>query len=352
MYEASPVRRWMGAQEISGAHCWGVNAPIDSPSPSLVLTSPLTIAAALPHLLGFHPRESLVSLWLHQQEVLVVQRADLPDGDEGADTACYLRAYLTPAAGIGADEVVIVCVTSRSRLGESLIDAFSRECMVPVKARLLVHGSQVRAMDVSGGWQWVSSDARQHVHRRLTNTKRRVRRSRSEVVAEVEFDPDRVWKVSRDGLPAQPADILRFLVVGGFRTHAGCRRLRDIAITVEGRDLLVWWCARSTMDQRHELLVALMSCLQATPPGRSSHLACATAAVAWMVGDGVRANAALDRCLREAPDHLFAALVERAIGAALAPAVFAGFLREMNPTEFGVSQDTVDELLGGRYIDA
>ena len=325
-----------------------MNLAIDTAN-SLVLSSPPAIAAALPHLLGFHPRESLVCLWLREQEVLVVQRADLP---AGGDLAEYARAYLAPAASIGADDVVMVCVTKRPSIGESIIAEVARQSMVPVRARLVVDGSRVRAMDGAGGWQWVSADARQRAEWELVSASRPVRSSRSDVVAEVQFDPQLAWTLPSDDAPMLAPHALEFLASGNFRAAKRSRMLRDLALTVQGRDLIVWWSARSTLTLRREVLAALLTGLRATPPGESAHLACAAAAVAWMVGDGVRANVALDRCLQEEPEHLFATLVERAMCAAIPPAVFAGYLNEMQPREFGVSQEAVDEVHGGRYSPA
>lgn len=337
---------------MSGAHCCGVNASTKTRAPSLVLSSPVTIAAALPYLLGFHPRDSLISLWLRDREVVVVQRADLPADRDGAAVTAYLHAYLSAASGIGADEVVTVCVTSDPSIGESMLVQITGACEVPVKARLIVHGSRVRAMDGAGGWQWVSADARQHAEWELAHTTRPVRCSRSDVLAEVQFDPELVWTLPSDGAPMPAPHALEFLASGDFRTDKRSRLLRDVAMTVQGRDLIVWWCARSTLAWRRELLAALLIGLRATPPGESAHLACAAAAVAWMVGDGVRANAALDRCLEEEPEHLFATLVERAMRAAIPPYVFAGYLKEMQPHEFGLSQEAVDEAQDGRYTPA
>lgn len=310
---------------------------------SIALSSPQSIAAALPYLLGFHPRESLLCLWMHAGELVVVQRADLPEAAGVEDGSAFVSAYLDAARNVSCDQAVFICVSGRVARAEAFLQQVADACSVPVRGRLVINGSRVKEAGTDHPWKWISTTIRQEACLAFDAPHRSVRRNRSDVVAEVSFDANAAW-----GLPelvSSPTDVdamLSFLDARDFGNPKRCRALRDMTLSVQGRDLVMWWCARQSVEERHSLLTALVSALRATAPEGSSHLACATAAVAWMSGDGVRANAAVDRCLAEHPDNSMARMVESAMGVALSPGSFARMLLEVEPAVLGLSPGTVD----------
>ena len=80
--------------------------PGPSPSPDrsdFTLTTAAQIGAALPHLLGFHPEQSIICLWLKHRQLVVAQRADAPDGEQFRD---YAGALFAPVRALDADEAV------------------------------------------------------------------------------------------------------------------------------------------------------------------------------------------------------------------------------------------------------
>lgn len=310
---------------------------------SIALASPQSIAAALPHLMGFHPRESLLCLWTHGGTLVVVQRADLPEaacGDGGSEFVC---AYLEAARNVTCDEAVFVCVTKRVALAHALLQQLADACSVPVRALLLINGSRVTDVGGDNRWAWVGTSERQEASLAFDTPQLSVRRDRGDLEAELAFDAAAAWNLP-EGVPAPThADaLLTFLDARDFHNPKRCRALRDMTLSVQGRDLVMWWCARQRVAERHSLLAALIVGLRATTPEGSANLACATAAVAWMTGDGVRANIAVDRCLAEHPGHVMARMVESAMSAALAPSVFANMLLEVEPAVLGLSAAAVD----------
>lgn len=313
------------------------------------LSTPQAIAAALPHLMGFHPQESLICLWLLDGELLVVQRADLPQTFPARD---YLRAYLEAAENIRADEVLIICATRHVDLARELVHDLADMVDVAVRGRFLLSGGYVHdacGQDASsdGLSRWISPEDRQRAAKVFgsSSPERAVRRSRSDVVSEVEFDRTTQWhdEDEDDETAAQDVTALAHVLArGDWSMSQSQRLLRDGSQTVPGRDLVMWWCARLDSAQRGLLLVALLAGLRATRQG--AHLACATAGVAWMCGDGVRANAALDRCLREDPSNVMGQMLESAMAAAVAPSVFAQMLADVEPDVVGLDRGLVDEI--------
>lgn len=316
----------------------------------IALHTPQSIAAALPHLLGFHPDESLICLWLRDRGVLVVQRADLPcvdpDGSDGAVLVdAFLEAYLQAAAHIEADEVLIVCATRKPAPGRTLVSRLADRVGVRVRVALVITGGMVHEVDNPGRWHWISTDDRQDASRWFEGAHTGIvpARSREDVICEVEFDECAHWPLRADD--AEPADldeVIAVLTSGNWSTPTARRTIRDAGLTVEGRDLIMWWCARSAIGRRRALMEALLAGLRATRHG--PNLACAAAASAWLCGDGVRTNGALDRCLREDPHHVMGRMLRAAMTTAVPPAAFARMLQDVDPGVVGVDPGVVDEV--------
>ena len=76
-----------------------------------VATTAAEIGAALPQLLGFHPEQSVICLWLKCRQLVVTQRADTPDddpADSGVRLTDYVRALFAPVWALDVDEVIVV----------------------------------------------------------------------------------------------------------------------------------------------------------------------------------------------------------------------------------------------------
>ena len=316
---------------------------------SILLTTPMVIVAALPHLLGFHPRESLVSLWLSGGELVVLQRADLPDTEDArsADVKDFVNAYLAPSRRLSSDGVVSVCVTRRATFAREMLPVVSRRSPIPLRSGLITDGSRVRDALQSGSWEWISTADRQTAAKLFTSScfspARGPLLDRAHVLAEVEFDPalasGSTADGARSGRESNLYDVLRrspAAIVGDARLIA------DHGVRVEGRDALMWWAARIDPSLRRALLDSVFAALRVTTPGRAAHLASLGAAIAWMCGDGVRANAAVDRCLVEEPEHVLGRMIEAAIASAVSPSSFIAMLKQIDAQVVGLDEGCVD----------
>src|SRR5262245_26892880 len=82
----------------------------------LVLSGPDAIIASLPYLIGFHPTDSCVLLWLSGRRLLLTQRLDLPS--RTSQVPAWLSAMWRPAAALSADRVILVVIADHGELPE------------------------------------------------------------------------------------------------------------------------------------------------------------------------------------------------------------------------------------------
>jgi hypothetical protein len=116
----------------------------------------------------------------------------------------------------------------------------------------------------------------------------------------------------------------------GQSASVDVRVLRDATATVEGRDVVMVWAAWLSITERKFLLHKLLHALRATPDNGEpvANVAASACVVAWLCGDGVRANAAVDRCLRAAPDHVMGGLLESVLQLGIPPQAVVESLRQ------------------------
>lgn len=322
---------------------------------SLRLTSVTALGAAVPHLLGFHPRESLVLLWLNEGELVVAQRADLAP-EVHADV--YADAYLQPARSFASTEVIGIVVSADRVDHDGLWAALEDRCAVPLRARLHLSGSQIRdvgngTQDSGGPWLWVSTEDRQRVQEAGVAPApgqpgpRQPALNREAISREFDYRPQADERGGEENESVDGSDLA--VMLSSDPLQASSDVLRITAFDTPGRDLVMWCGARMNDRDRRELLRGLTAALAATPRGRGAKLAAATAVVAWLIGDGARANAAIDRCLADDPSDVVGRLIDDAVSAGLPPAAIQSMLVGVTLDELTLPQGVVDEVLIGRY---
>ena len=119
--------------------------------------------------------------------------------------------------------------------------------------------------------------------------------------------------------------------------------------SVAARDVVLWCAARMALVDRCALLGCLVSALAQTPPGRAANIAAATGVVAWLCGDGVRANAAIDRCLIEDPDNRMGILIAGIVRHGVPPNELESLLREIPEEALDGGECHVDGERTSRY---
>lgn len=337
--------------------------PVPVPgSQRLTLSSPDAFLAAVPHLLGFPPRNSVVLVGLAADEsgresIRLTQRFDLP-----AQT--LTRAELTglahtarePMQRCGATSVIVVVFA----------DADSRDLGV-LPAESLVD-ELVTSLDERGMWvkdslysdgvsRWsygcenqsccpsegvpISDELRTMIAAEFAGAGAAMVGSRGSLVEEIAPDEAAVAEVvellpqhlsNRDDLEAwrdQAIDRIGQLASGDFptpETKAGALAgLQDI----RARDTALWDMATAGADRRASI-AGLTATLRSAPKGYVAPVATLLAIQHWTNGDGARANACLDRAAADDPNYSLAAMTGTAIGRAMPPSSWLDMMASMD----------------------
>lgn len=81
------------------------------------ISGPDAMIAAVPFLVGFHPSDSMVIVWLRQQRVVLTQRVDLPPA--GADIDAEMKTTVGIARSAAADSAVVIVFGADPRVAGS-----------------------------------------------------------------------------------------------------------------------------------------------------------------------------------------------------------------------------------------
>ena len=128
-----------------------------SPAPDRVRLDDLTdLASAVPHLLGFHPTDSLVVIALsgQRERMSFTMRLDLLEPEHDDEVAEMTAARMAHA---GADAVLLFVYTDAPGLGDplprrALVETVKAALDVPVREAMLVDDGRV--------WSYICADAR------------------------------------------------------------------------------------------------------------------------------------------------------------------------------------------------
>lgn len=318
----------------------------------LTLRSPDALLAALPYLLGFHPDESAVLVWLSAGRLLVTQRLDLPTDEELMPA--WHAAVWSHAGARTADELVVV-VVSASEVDPRVLDA-----LVGVADERGIHVRDVVLQQGDRWWSLLCSDAdccppagrtidagvASEVGAEFALLGRAPMPDRDAVVGSMAADPESAAAVARIRPRARSgralerwrdavlADLLDCVDAGAEQslTPSQAARLLDGVADVRVRDTLLWESREWTSDALVRATDALTVLLRCAPTGRRAPVATCVALLCWLSGDGARALVALDRAASDDPDYSLALLLAASIRSGLPPTAWrdavAGLTRE------------------------
>ena len=326
------------------------------------------LVAALPHLLGFRPQESLIAVSLRgdRARVGLTARVDLPPaGDQDEVLALLVRSMLTDRPR----EVVLAVVSEhpdrisrpvRTRVadGEPVAELPHRglvgsavrrfaDAGVPVRDVALVRRGRWWSYDctagccapgagtpVPGGTSplaaasalsgQVVEDGRAALERRITPVGFLAAAGMSRACTEVgRAVADRVEQVGPDVVAGESWAAVRNAVDRVGPGSVGSLPDRDVARVAWGlRDLavrdLAMGLALDGSAAGAEVLWTEVT--RRVPPPLDAAPATLLAVTAWVRGDGAMANVALDRALRSDPGHSLAQLLRTALDACFRPA--------------------------------
>ncbi len=327
--------------------------PDDRPPYQVSLVSPGEIAAALPHLLGFRPHESLVLVSLtgpRGARVGLTVRVDLPPPEHAAEAAAVVtRSVLTDRP-----EAVLLAVVSEAVGCTPPGELPHRALVHEATLALTAHRVPVRDALLVRGGRWWSYDCPSPCCRPGAGTSLPAGTSALEVAT---VAAGVVVADSREALAARiapreasgrsalatvcrrvAADALsRTRVVGAEATaeeswaavQAGVAHARAGTALSDAATARVLWGLRDPAVRDRALRLALdgdpavevlwTECLRRAPRRYVPAPATLLAVAAWLRGDGAMAGVALDRALAADRGYRLAGLLSAALATCLPP---------------------------------
>ena len=309
------------------------------------LASPAALCAAVPHLLGFTPDNSAVLVWLSGGRIMVTQRVDLPD--PSAPIEEWVTHVWAHTGARMADEIILVICWEGS-------DPFPHKPLATaVAARARDIGQGVRDVLHLQGARWRSLLCRDSSC--CPPTGHPIPESvgcavAAEFVIEGRAPRSGRWQVLREFDPdtSLMAQVLATGILGGLRRPGAMARERwresiltnllvwlqnpdtpappaRLAHLLQGlndirvRDTVLWELSRWGHEVRHVALGQFTRLVVAAPGRHVMPPATCAAVTAWLVGDGVRASAALARAESEDASYSLATLLNSALSQGMPP---------------------------------
>jgi hypothetical protein len=349
-----------------------------TPHPDLVqVSSPGTLLAVIPHLLGFKPEASVVVIGTTppRDRIHVTLRYDLPDppdAAEAAEIASHAAAVIRSqgltaaiAAGYGAEPLVTpvadALLDAACRAGIELHDFlrvhdgryWSYRCQDqaccpadgvpfdpdadPAAAAMARGGAEVlddraavaaRVAPIGGVTEQSMRQATRRAERHVKQVLGKVRKTSRLAAAR--------HMIAAEGLAAVSAMIAAYRGGGKFTTD-----YQVAWLTVALRDLRVRDDAWARMDPDHRAahLEMWLDVTRRAQPGYVAPPASLLAFVAWQSGDGALANVALDRALDDEPGYSMGLLLRQVITAGAPPSMAR---LPLTPEEVAASYDAAE----------
>lgn len=332
-------------------------------TPRVVIASPDTFLAAVPHLLGFAPENSIVIAGIGEgaggrDEITLVQRFDTPGaGLESGSLGQIAHDAAVPIARTGAHQVIIAVISDTAyaspdelpqrdlvdRLVESFDDAgiSTRDSLYTDGTSRWSYGCFDSGCCPPSG-RVIPESVRTHVAAEFAAAGVAVMDSRESLVTElapVGAERRQAVAAHLDALEHPGAGLERWrdqeirhvsdvLTAASVPTPEDCARVIASLDDIRVRDTVLWDLAQGRHDV-YQVTANLVHVVRAAPDARVAPSATVLAIQEWTAGDGARANVALDRALLDEPDYSLGSLVGQSLRSGLPPATWRDLMRSM-----------------------
>lgn len=309
------------------------------------LSDPAELIAAVPHLLGFHPHDSVVLLALHGKRLGLTLRADLVDDVPAPLLAEQLLAPILRQRPTGVALIVIGgdLTPDGDPPHRALVDVL--DDMLTSAGLPLVHAAWTAQIVRGAPWHCyddpqcggtVSDPAASPLAAATVAAGAVTFSSRDEMVALLDGEDPAALQRRAALLDAADADHPMSPKLRGQRLAqlaalhraavAGDVVLSDSVVAEVAsalcdhrvRDACLPWCTGSGAVAAERLWLALV---RATPAPERAEPAALLALVAYLRGDGALAGVALDAALQACPQHSLSGLLRAALDGGLPPEV-------------------------------
>ena len=318
------------------------------------LTSPHDLLAAVPFMVGYHPKDSLVVMALRDAKVSMAMRVDFPDSESIASVSATVAGHLAREL---ADEAIIVgylpidvtesdpleivrsiialqgisvkeCIVVRGGRFRSNLCA-DLECCPP-EGNLIpeILDSRVTAEQVAAGnpLPYLDLDEMKRSISALPIDKELVRLIQG--IEEIDYAGDDVTAQQRDGANAINEMAIAFSKDQKIEDKSVVALVLVRLLDLQVRDYAMGMTTEETSDQLWDMWRYL---LRLAPQGYVAPVAVIFATMSYERGDGALAQRALDRAMEDAPGYQMAKLLRRTFAAGWPPSAFTQMRADLHP---------------------
>ena len=318
------------------------------------LTSPHDLLAAVPFMVGYHPKDSLVVMALRDAKVSMAMRVDFPDSESIASVSATVAGHLAREL---ADEAIIVgylpidvtesdpleivrsiialqgisvkeCIVVRGGRFRSNLCA-DLECCPP-EGNLIpeILDSRVTAEQVAAGnpLPYLDLDEMKRSISALPIDKELVRLIQG--IEEIDYAGDDVTAHQREGANAINEMAIAFSKEQKIEDKSDVALVLVRLLDLQVRDYAMGMTTEETSDQLWDMWRYL---LRLAPQGYVAPVAVIFATMSYERGDGALAQRALDRAMEDAPGYQMAKLLRRTFAAGWPPSAFTQMRADLHP---------------------
>lgn len=332
-------------------------------TPRVVIASPDTFLAAVPHLLGFTPENSIVIAGIGEataghDEITLVQRFDTPAASlESSSLGKIAHDAAVPIARTGAHQVIIAVISDTAygspaelpqrELVDRLVESFD-DAGISTRDSLYTDGTSrwsYGCFDSSccpPTGRAIPESVRTHVAAEFAAAGVAVMDSRESLVAElapVDAEHRRAVAAHLDAIEhpgtgleqwrdQEIRHVSEVLTATSVPTPEDCARVIASLDDIRVRDTVLWDLAQGRHDA-HQVTANLVEVIRTAPDARVAPSATVLSIQQWTAGDGARANVALDRALADDPDYSLGSLVGQSLRSGLPPVTWRDLMRTL-----------------------
>ena len=318
------------------------------------LTTPYDLLAAVPFMVGYRPKDSIVAIALRDKKVVMAMRVDFPEAETMVSTSTTIATHLLRESA--TESIVVGYLPSNAFEGDPLATlrdviaghgVLVRECIevrgdrfrssicadtdccppegnpVPVLADSRVTAEQVAA---GNRLPFLDLDEMKRSIAALPSDKELLKAIKR--VAEIDYESDDVVGLQREGANAINELALQF-------SRAGICEDKDLIalvlvrlIDLQVRDYAMGMASEGTSEQLWDMWRWL---LRVAPRGYVAPVAVIFATTSYERGDGALAQRALDRAFEDSPKYQMAKLLRRTFAAGWPPSAFTQMRADLHP---------------------
>jgi hypothetical protein len=318
------------------------------------LTSPHDLLAAVPFMVGYHPKDSLVVMALKESKVAMAMRVDFPESENMASVSATIAGHLTRES---ADEAIIVGYlpsddldTDPMAVVRSIITLQGiavKECIVVSGGRFRsnlcadaqccppegnpvpeILDSRVTAEQVAAGnpLPYLDLDEMKRSIAALPVDKELVRIIKS--IPEIDYSSEDVTQLQRAGANAINEMSIIFSKAQRIEDKNLIALVLVRLLDLQVRDYAMGMTTTETSDQLWDMWRWLM---RTAPVGYVAPVAVIFATMSYERGDGALAQRALDRAMVDSPGYQMAKLLRRTFAAGWPPSAFTQMRADLHP---------------------